>query len=301
MGDWIHERSFIYLLSVVLISLVGLLLICWGLWGKRRYRWPRIVPGVGLVLLWACLPMEDWFFDIDIDTWFLEDDIYLFGLAAALLIGPVLVCWGIRGDRSNGRARCPKCWHDMRGTLPQLTCPMCTHDARQTRRLYKSRYRWRLIALGVVLALPSVYHTTPHWFHTTGVYMLGVALIPAAGLLFVCWGIWGDRSKGRVRCPKCWYDMRGTVPRLECPECGHDALQLRQLHRTRRGRRRIILGVGLMLLSTYPLTIIVAGGASKRRCEPTRFARPTHSRLARGGSSSDSQMNWHASLTVVMA
>ena len=62
-----------------------------------------------------------------------------------------------------------------------------------------------------------------------GIYLLGVVAVPAAGSLIICWGLWGDRSKGRVRCPKCWYDMRGTVPRLECPECGHDAKQKRLL------------------------------------------------------------------------
>ena len=58
------------------------------------------------------------------------------------------------------------------------------------------------------------------WFLETGLYLLGVAVVPLVGLLLVVWGLWGDRSKGRPRCPKCWYDMRGTVPRLVCPECG---------------------------------------------------------------------------------
>ena len=95
------------------------------------------------------------------------------------------------------------------------------------------------------------------WFLETGVYLLGVALVPIAGLLLVCWGLWGDRSKGRPRCPKCWYDMRGSLPSLVCPECGHDAKQERRLYKNRRGQRRIVLGVVLLLLSSYPLTIVV--------------------------------------------
>jgi hypothetical protein len=94
------------------------------------------------------------------------------------------------------------------------------------------------------------------WFLETGVYLLDVAMVALIGVLLVYRGLWGDRSKGRVRCPKCWYDMRGTVPKLECPECGHDARQERRLHNTRRRWRRTVVGVVLVLLSVYPLVIV---------------------------------------------
>ena len=95
------------------------------------------------------------------------------------------------------------------------------------------------------------------WFTETGFgYVLGVAAVTLIGLLLVCWGLWGDRSMGRARCPKCWYDMRGTLPKLECPECGHDAKQERGLYRNRRGWRRIVVGVLLVLLFSYPLRIV---------------------------------------------
>ena len=81
------------------------------------------------------------------------------------------------------------------------------------------------------------------WFLETGAYLIGVAVVPLVGLMLVCWGLWGDRSKGRPRCPKCWYDMRGTLPKLVCPECGYDARQQRRLYRNRRGWRRITLGL----------------------------------------------------------
>ena len=35
-----------------------------------------------------------------------------------------------------------------------------------------------------------------------------VLFLAAIGLLY--WGLWGDRSKSRLRCPKCWYDMTGS-------------------------------------------------------------------------------------------
>ena len=55
------------------------------------------------------------------------------------------------------------------------------------------------------------------WFLETGLYLLGVAVVPVAGVVLVCFGLWGDRSKGRPRCPKCWYDMRGAVPEAGTP------------------------------------------------------------------------------------
>jgi hypothetical protein len=87
------------------------------------------------------------------------------------------------------------------------------------------------------------------WLLEIGLYLLGVALIPAIGLLLVCWGLWGDRSKGRSRCPKCWYDMRGTAPRLECPECGHDAGQERRRKRRAPSSPGLSASEGSNLLS----------------------------------------------------
>jgi hypothetical protein len=86
------------------------------------------------------------------------------------------------------------------------------------------------------------------WFIESGfIYLLGVAFVTLVGLLVVYRGLWGDRSKGRVRCPKCWYDMRGSLPKLECPECGHDAQQEHRLYRNRRRSGRIVIGVVLVL------------------------------------------------------
>ena len=55
------------------------------------------------------------------------------------------------------------------------------------------------------------------WYPSPGLFLFGAVMVALVGLLLVCWGLWGDRSKGRPRCPKCWYDMRGTVRRLGCP------------------------------------------------------------------------------------
>ncbi|MDX2016818.1 MAG: hypothetical protein SFY95_04150 [Planctomycetota bacterium] len=55
-----------------------------------------------------------------------------------------------------------------------------------------------------------------------------------------------DRSKGRRRCPRCWYGMDG-VPGLTCPECGRAAKNEHRLLRTRWRKRRLALGlIGLL-------------------------------------------------------
>ena len=95
------------------------------------------------------------------------------------------------------------------------------------------------------------------WFLETGLYVVGAVLLPVVGVLLVYFGVWGDRSKGRVRCPACWYDMRGTVPRLECPECGHAPGSESELHRDRRDWWRIVIGAVLVLASGYPLTVTI--------------------------------------------
>lgn len=55
-------------------------------------------------------------------------------------------------------------------------------------------------------------------------------LLGAAVLL---WALLSDRSRGRRRCPRCFYSMEG-LRGLKCPECGHSAGRERELFRTRR-------------------------------------------------------------------
>ena len=123
------------------------------------------------------------------------------------------------------------------------------------------------------------------WFLETGLYLLGVALIPAVGLLLVAWGLWGDRSKGRTRCPKCGYDMRGSLPRLECPECGHDAKQERRLYRNHRRWGHVAVGVALILLSSYPLTVV--GGWCREQLAVRALAKRGHGAVRSGPTRPD--------------
>ncbi len=71
-------------------------------------------------------------------------------------------------------------------------------------------------------------------------------LLVLAGMGMLHRAAFADRSRGRPRCPRCWYDMTGSRG-FVCPECGHDARRQRNLHRTRRHGGRVMLGALLVV------------------------------------------------------
>lgn len=79
------------------------------------------------------------------------------------------------------------------------------------------------------------------WDISAGVVIfIGVGMA-VAGLTF-------DRSRGRARCPKCWYDLDENIRRgdsgdfesLTCPECGYSSGRLADFYRTRRKPRYVL-------------------------------------------------------------
>ena len=171
--------------------------------------------------------------------WILETGLYLLGVAIIPALGLLLVCWGLWGDRSKGRPRCPKCWYDLRGSLPRCECPECGHEARSEAALFRTRRRWRAVRVGLVLPMLSGVACLI-WY---GQVPLAIVLTFLAGLALVASGLLGDRSEGRPRCPRCWSHMGAALPQLVCPTCGHDARERRRLYRNRRSWRRITLGL----------------------------------------------------------
>lgn len=73
--------------------------------------------------------------------------------------------------------------------------------------------------------------------------------ITAVGGLWVLRLLIGDRSRGRRRCPRCWYDMTGAAALL-CPECGKQARSEHHLFHTRRSKGRLALA-GLVVLAGW--------------------------------------------------
>lgn len=75
------------------------------------------------------------------------------GGAAVASILVAAVWWALFADRSRGRRRCPRCWHDRTGA-PGLRCAECGHLARSEVQLYATRRRWglALVAFSVLIA-----------------------------------------------------------------------------------------------------------------------------------------------------
>lgn len=93
-------------------------------------------------------------------------------------------------------------------------------------------------------------------------WQIGIgAALALAGLVTLFIGLRGDPARGRLRCPRCWYDLKGldTCTPPACPECGHTARSLRHLSLRRRFRRTIavaaltlLIGLGGIIQATIP-------------------------------------------------
>lgn len=77
-------------------------------------------------------------------------------------------------------------------------------------------------------------------------WLIGAALLAIGGIALVAWALFADRSRGRKRCAKCWYDMSATAG-LKCPECGREARGERGLLATRRRWWWAVVGVGMVV------------------------------------------------------
>ncbi|MBC7771012.1 MAG: HEAT repeat domain-containing protein, partial [Pyrinomonadaceae bacterium] len=77
-------------------------------------------------------------------------------------------------------------------------------------------------------------------------YLIGGGLaVLGAGIIVVA--MFRNRSRGRKRCPRCWYDMSAS-PTLKCSECGRAARSPRHLLKTRRHWRWVFAGMMVVLL-----------------------------------------------------
>lgn len=82
--------------------------------------------------------------------------------------------------------------------------------------------------------------------------------LAVCSLVLACWALFWDRSRGKRRCPSCWYDLSGSqgfagdkdkAPALSrCTECGKKPRSERALHRTRR-HWRWLPAAGLLLIA----------------------------------------------------
>ncbi len=81
---------------------------------------------------------------------------------------------------------------------------------------------------------------------------IGAWALAGVGLLLLTKALIGDRSNGRRRCRRCWYDMSLIKPiegTWTCPECAKTARIEKQMLRSKRSMRLAVVASLLMLLA----------------------------------------------------
>ncbi|MFO0835884.1 MAG: hypothetical protein U0638_13000 [Phycisphaerales bacterium] len=114
---------------------------------------------------------------------------------------------------------------------------------------------------------------TTAWWETRWLLSATAWTLAGLGALTFLWAMCRDRSRGRTRCPKCWYDLAGLVKPetpapwpITCPECGKKIEHERQTRRTQRHWRLAALVLTVML-AAYPIAHI----ADAREFGPQRL------------------------------
>ena len=195
----------------------------------------------------------------------------LWFMAAFLLLWAASLLW--RGvARGSGNRRCPACRKPV--AMPAKACGACGFASDRERDFPRAHLHWRFIgAAGGALVAAAVAACLGAWVHSwsqeewwegegsgLGPWESAALGVAAFGLILAIWSWRGDRSRGRKRCPKCWYDMSGGS--LKCPECGHEASAGKHLYRPRRRRVAAVAGL-LILASSYGVWVVpdvAAGG-----------------------------------------
>lgn len=86
----------------------------------------------------------------------------------------------------------------------------------------------------------------PSWF-LWSLWFVGW-LITAIAAALAAWALFADRSRGRRRCPACWYTLHAAGPLPTCPECGRTPRSERDAHKTRRRWRLALCSLPLLWL-----------------------------------------------------
>lgn len=74
------------------------------------------------------------------------------------------------------------------------------------------------------------------WLTSEIAWLIAAWFCALVAIGLIVYALFGDRARGRKRCPGCWYDLTahasGTYP-VRCPECGRESKRERDLGRNR--------------------------------------------------------------------
>lgn len=95
-----------------------------------------------------------------------RDIILLIGGIVVGLGGLSLSLWAMFRDRSRGRRRCPRCWHEL--IANQSPCPECGRAVENERETRRTKRRWRWAMAGVLLIGAGAITARWPWFESGG-------------------------------------------------------------------------------------------------------------------------------------
>lgn len=102
---------------------------------------------------------------------------------------------------------------------------------------------------------------------STIVFTIAAICIALVCIALLCAALVGDRSRGRRRCPRCWYAMEQAAANVgestrPCPECGRIIRAEQELLRTRRRWKLAIVALPLLAAAwvTYRAPVIQKEG-----------------------------------------
>lgn|GEM_PF-5333407 len=141
-----------------------------------------------------------------------------------LVVGLIGLSWAMLWDRSRGRKRCPKCWYGLDGVPDAdggITCPECGKLTSKPRKLSKTRRRWALALLPVLLLLGSF---ASYWYPQVRDNGLHPVLRSSPDIVLIALLPWVDSfdyanhsfsGRGNYFSPELWRRLEGKD---DCPE-----------------------------------------------------------------------------------